>query len=183
MDVGRLDAVFVLQDAAHPYDGGDLVFRKADGLADEVPRRLDAAVGADIDAGMAEDARDESGYADVRGFAGIGDSQIGAEGELADVELLVAEGAEKHLLGLERDVGDVAALHRHAAVLQRAGAVIIAAGDGDRDLNGHRLFLSCSICMWARKNTSGWMPTASICPWSSAASACSSSRASPAAAA
>src|SRR5215469_3726319 len=46
------DAVFVLQDAAHPDVGGDLIFGHADGLALEVLRAGDAAVGADIDAAV-----------------------------------------------------------------------------------------------------------------------------------
>src|SRR6185312_16677897 len=54
-DVGRLDAVLVLHDAALPDHGGDLIFRHADALALEVLRLGDAAIGADIDAGMAED--------------------------------------------------------------------------------------------------------------------------------
>ena len=33
MDFGGLDAVFVLQHAAHPHHRGDLIFRQADALA------------------------------------------------------------------------------------------------------------------------------------------------------
>src|SRR5690606_18990045 len=54
VDLGRLDAVLILQNAADPDVGGDLVFRHADGLAAQVFRAVDAPVGTDVDAGLAE---------------------------------------------------------------------------------------------------------------------------------
>jgi len=48
--------VVVGQDAADPHRGRHLIFGVADALADQVFRLVDAGVGMDIDAGMAEEA-------------------------------------------------------------------------------------------------------------------------------
>src|SRR5438105_4458924 len=63
--VGGLDAILLLQHAAHPDVGGHLVLRHADGPALEVGRRLDAAVGADVDAGVAEQPRHKGRHRDI----------------------------------------------------------------------------------------------------------------------
>ena len=115
-----LHAVFVLHHAAHPDHGGDLIFRQADALAAQVLRRLDAGVGADVDAGMAEQPRHEGRDADIGRGAGRDGAHVARERQLRDVEFLVAEGAEENLLGIERQVGDGAALDLDAAVLDRA---------------------------------------------------------------
>ena len=65
MNFRRLHAVFVLHHAAHPDHRGDLIFRHADALAAQVLRLLDAGALADVDAGMAEDARHERRHADI----------------------------------------------------------------------------------------------------------------------
>jgi hypothetical protein len=56
-----MDAVFLGQHAADPDAGGLLIIRDADLAALERRRRIDAAVVADIDRGMAEGPRDEGG--------------------------------------------------------------------------------------------------------------------------
>src|SRR5262249_61938359 len=60
-----LQPEIVLQDAAYPYVGRDLVLGEPDRLPGERQRPVDAAVGADIDAGMAEQARNEGRDAHV----------------------------------------------------------------------------------------------------------------------
>ena len=127
MDFGRLDAVFVLHQAAHPHHRGDLIFGQADALAAQVLRLADAGVLADIDAGMPENARHESGDADIGRGAGRHRAQIARKRQLRDVEFLEFEGAVENLFGIERQIGGRAALDPDASIHDRARAVIIAA--------------------------------------------------------
>ncbi len=57
LDAGGIDAVFVLQNAALPHRRGELIFRNADALADQILGLGDAALGGDEDAVMAEEPR------------------------------------------------------------------------------------------------------------------------------
>ena len=133
-DFGRFHAVLVLQDAADPDVGGDLVFRQADGLAFQILRPRDAAVGPDVDAGMAKQARDERRDRDVVVLSARDLQRIARERQLADVEFLVLEGAVERLLGLERRADQLAALDLDAAVEQRARPVVVTAGEADPEL-------------------------------------------------
>ena len=92
-DVGGLYPVFVLQDAPDPDIGGDLVFRQPDGLALEVPRSCDAAVGADVDAAVPEQPGHECRDRDVMRVAARGGHEVARERDFADVELAELEGA------------------------------------------------------------------------------------------
>ena len=139
MDLVRLHAVLVLHHPAHPDHRGDLIFRQADALAAQVCRRADAGAGADIDAGVAEDARHEGRDADVRRRTGRHRAQVARERDLGDVELLELEGAVEDLLRVERQIGDRAAVHLDATVPDRGGAVVIAACDRDWHLD-HAIF-------------------------------------------
>src|SRR3984893_2184152 len=134
-DVGRLDPVFVLQDAAHPDIGGHLIFRQPDGLALEVLRARDAAVGADIDAAVTKQPRHEGRDRDVMGVAARRRHRVAAHRDFGDVEFGELEGAVERLFRLQVDRGDVATFDRRAAVEYRAGAVIVA--DGKAQLQGH----------------------------------------------
>src|SRR6185437_7375964 len=58
------------------------------------------------------------------------------------------EGAMENLLRLQPDVVDGAALDGHAAVLDGAGAVIVAAGNRDRNRSEH----VCSF-VWSYRDT------------------------------
>ena len=135
MSVG-LHAVFVLQHAAHPDHRGDLVLGQADALAAQVVRLADAGIGAHIDAGVAEQPRHERRDADIVRRAGRHGADIARERQLGDLELLEAEGAKEDFLRIERQVVDGAALDLHAAVLDRLGAVVIAARNPAGDISG-----------------------------------------------
>ena len=97
-------------------------------LALEVGRRFDAAVGADVDAGVPEQPRHERRDRDVMRVAAGERQQIAAHRDFGDVEFLEFERAVERFLRRQRDRGDVAALDRRAAVEQRRGAVVVADG-------------------------------------------------------
>ena len=104
-------------------------------LALEVRRRFDAAVGADVDAGVPEQPRHEGRDGDVVRLAARQRQQIAAHRDFGDVELLEFEGAVERLLGRIRHRDDVAALDRRAAVEDRRGAVVVA--DGQAQFQRH----------------------------------------------
>ena len=136
MDVGRIDAVFLLEDAAHPDVRGLLVFRQADELALEIGRAADVAVSPDVDRRMPEMSRHERRNRDVGTKAARRRHQVAVERQLGDVEVVIAERPEKQLLGIERQIGDLAPVDLHAAVLDRTGAVVFGAGNCQRDVAG-----------------------------------------------
>src|SRR5262249_14771187 len=135
MDLLRQHAVFVLQHAAHPDHGGDLIFRPANPLALEIGPGADAGIAAHIDAGMPEQPRDKGWDADIGRIARGHGADIAREREFRDVELLIAEGAEEYLLGIERQVSGRAAFHLYPAIPDGARAVVIAARNGYRHLD------------------------------------------------
>jgi hypothetical protein len=137
----------VLHDAAHPYHRGDLIFRQADALALEVGRFANSGVGAHVNAGMPEQARHKSRNADIGGRSSRDRPDVARKRQLGYVEFPVAEGAKENLFGIERQIGDRAAFHRDAAVLDGAGAVIIAAGNGYRHLDHGD---SSNMCKWCK---------------------------------
>nr|WP_292038977.1 hypothetical protein [Massilia sp. UBA6681] len=128
--VGRQDAVVVLQDRAHPDVGGELVLGQADAAAAQVLGALDA-VGAHVDRGVAEGARQEHRHADVGQGAGGGLDGGAGERQLADVEFLGAEGAEEDLFRRERHEDGIDAVDLDGAVDQGAATVVIADGHGE----------------------------------------------------
>ena len=142
-------AVFVLHHAAHPDHRGDLIFRQADALAAQVLGLADAGVLADVDAGMAEDARHEGRNADIGRGAGRDRADVARERNLRDVEFLESEGAVENLLRIERQVGHRAALDLDPAVLDRLRAVVIAAGDRYRHF--HHFVPSVPLCNCRRE--------------------------------
>ena len=121
-----LDAVFVGEHAAYPDVGGDLVFGQAYGLALEVGRRLDAAVGADVDARVAEQARHKGRHADVGVLAAGGHQRVAGHRDFRHVKFVELEGAVKSLLGFYRHGGHFTALYRRAAVKERAATIVVA---------------------------------------------------------
>src|SRR5262245_20487902 len=135
MDIRRRHAVFVLQHAAHPDHGGDLIFRQADALAPEVGRRADAGIGAHVDPGMPKQPRHEGGDADIGRIPRCDRAHIARKRKLRDVEFLVAEGAKEDFFRIKRQVDDLAAFDLDAAVPDGARAVVIAARNRYRHLN------------------------------------------------
>ena len=115
------------------------------GRPTRLPRRssglLDAGVGAHVDAGMPEQPRHERRNADIVRGSGRDGADVARERQFADVELLIAEGAEEDLLRIERQIGDRAALDLDAAIQDRAAAIVVAARDRYRHLDHGGLLL------------------------------------------
>jgi hypothetical protein len=156
MDFRGLHAVFVLHQPAHPHHRGDLIFGHADALAAQIFRLVDAGAFADVDAGMAENPRHEGGNAHISGIACRHRAQVAGERQLGNVEFLEFEGAVENLFRVERKISDRAAFHVHAAVPDRAGAVVIAAGDRYRHIH-HRFSLRAALRR--RREAIDFLPT------------------------
>jgi len=62
--------------------------------------------------------------------------QVAGERELGNVEVAAAHGPQEHFLRVEQHVHRVDAIDLDPAVIQRAGAVVVAQGDGELPL-GH----------------------------------------------
>ena len=69
---------------------------------------------------------------------------------------MIAKRAEKQFLGIERQIGDLAAVDLDAAVLDRARAVVLSAGNGDgNEFGRHGRGLGrgdCSITVTFQRN-------------------------------
>src|SRR5262249_47827554 len=115
--------------------GGRLEVRHAHLAAAQIGGGIDPPVVADIDRRMAEGTGDESGNPDIGALSPRRRHQMGAEGELGDVEFAVTEGALEDLLRMNSHMGDLAALDRDPPIEKRAGAVI--ALTGKRQLQHH----------------------------------------------
>jgi hypothetical protein len=139
-DVRWLDAVVILEDAARPDVGRQLVLGEADAFALQVGGRLDA-VAADVDRGVPERPRYERWHADVGAGALRRLHRMARQRQLADVELGVAEGAEEDLLRRQRHVDWIDPVDLDGAVDQGPGAVIVANGHGKIEF-GHAGCLS-----------------------------------------
>jgi hypothetical protein len=112
-----------------------LVFRHADAFAHEILRFLDP-VGADIDRGMAEAARHERRYPDIGARAERGLQREARQRQLANVEILRAEGAEEYLLRAQLHEHGIDAVDGYGSVDQ--GPVTVVVADGDRKVQlGH----------------------------------------------
>ena len=134
----RIDAVLVLQDAADPDRCGHLIFRNADFFARKILRLADAAFRRDENARVAEEARGEHRDRDEGGLLPHERNAVRGERHLRRVELAVAQHPEEGLLDEEVLVDEVDALGPHAAVGERARAIVVPAGEGKLEL-GHRI--------------------------------------------
>src|SRR4051812_46627223 len=117
----------MLEQAAHPDDGGDLVFRQTNALSTQILWCANARVRADIESRMAENARHEGRQPDIGRSPRRNGAQITRERHLGDVEFLVAEHPEEYLFGIERQVGHGTTLDLDPSIDDRTRAVIIAA--------------------------------------------------------
>ncbi len=122
-------AVVVLQHAAHEHEPGRAPLRGADPPALQVLRRLDAGVGADIDAGVAEDLRERHRHRHERALAAALERRVGGERELRDLELLVVQHALERLARAQDPDVEIDAFGFHPTVDQRAGAIVVPAGE------------------------------------------------------
>ncbi len=135
-DVRRVDAVVVEQDGPGPDIGGELVLGDADPAALQVLGAFDPLVGADVDGGVAEGPRREHRHAHIGAVARGGPEHEGGQGQFADVEGLLAEGAEEHLLRLQMHEHRRAPVDADPAVGERLDAVVVADGDGEGEFHG-----------------------------------------------
>ena len=126
--------VVLLQDAADPDVGRELVLGHPDGAAGQVLGPGDVGPVADVDAAVPEAAGREDRDRDQRAgrathwAAGQVGQQVGRQRQFGDVELAVAEHAEEDLFRVERDVPQVSAFDRHPPVGQGPGPVVRPAG-------------------------------------------------------
>jgi hypothetical protein len=126
------------QRAADPHTRGDLVLRRADDLAAQVLRSLDAAVSVDVDRRVPEDPRREDGDRDERPVGRQQRQDVRRQRHLRHVELPVAQHPEEGLLGTERQAGQLQPLRPDPAVEQRGHAVVAAHGERQRQPRAHR---------------------------------------------
>ncbi len=137
VQVRGLHPELVGEQGSRPDVGGQLVLGDADPLALQVLGPGDAAVGADVDGGVAESPRGEHRNADVRAVAARRSQRKGRQRQLADVERLLAEGAEEDLLRLQVHEDRRAAVDPHAPLRQRPHPVVIP--DRNGELQAHRI--------------------------------------------
>jgi len=148
--------VLVLQHAARPEHGGHLVLGHADALAAQVGRAGDAAVGADVDGRVAEDARQEYRQRHVGMLVAAGErDEIGRHADLGNLELAVEYAAVKAFLGRQGEVVDLAAFHAHPAVHHRADPVVVPRGDGDGRAR-HSAWMPIDWTSFAKRATSSF---------------------------
>jgi hypothetical protein len=134
--------VEVGEDAADPDVGGQLVLGDPHPAAGQLLRRLDARCRVHVDPVVPEGAGREDRDGDERGVLLEGEHE-GGQRELGDVELLEADHPEEGLLRGQGQHRQIDTLDGDAAVRERAGAVVVAACERDRE--------SCHRCHLGRE--------------------------------
>ena len=171
MNVLLPDRVLMCQHAFHEDETGRPELRGTDTLALEVRRRLDARVGAHIDAGVAKHLRQRHRDADERTCAAALQRRIGGERQLRYVELLLLQHARERLARPHHLDVEIDAFGLDAAVDQRAGAVVIPAGKCELEIcaftcacssvfrceSGHRFAGKCYLPFTSIRTISGGM--------------------------
>ena len=133
-DRGMRHAVFLFQQPAHPVDRGDEERLDADAAADQVGRLLDPLRRIDEHEAVAEAAMQEHRQRTHRPVLAAGDD-VGRRRGLRHVEVAVAQ--EAPMPGRRIHVGEhgeVDAVRLHRPLLERAGDLVIAAGERDGDV-------------------------------------------------
>ena len=125
-------AMRVGENSADPDGRRHLVFRRADGAADQILRPFDAGGGVHVDARMPEEPRQENRDRHERRIVGEERHDIRGQRHLRDLELAVAQHAEEGLFHGQVQAGEVDAVGPHAAVEERAGTVVAPAREGQR---------------------------------------------------
>ncbi len=142
LDVARLDAVFVRQQAAHVDRGRHGVFRHAAALALEVARTLDAFVRVDEKVSVTKDARGKHGNGHERRFPGAHQRRVVRQRHFGDFEFLELEHPPEDVGWLRGDIVEVDALGLDGAVAQRKGTVIGSTCECQAQLAHSRSFLA-----------------------------------------
>ena len=150
----RLDAVIVLQHAAHEDEAGRAPLRRADAFTLEVLRRVDAGAAAHVDAGMTEHFGERDRHRHERAIAAAFERRVGGKRKLGDLKLLVVEHALERLTRTQDLDVEIDALRLHAPVDQRPRAIVIPAGEGELEI-GHRATYGVGACCGWRKRTNG----------------------------
>ena len=128
LDARRIDAVLVLQDAADPDRRRHLVFGHADALAGEV---LGSRMPLFAETKMHEWRKIRDGKTGIAMNGAIVAPQrhrVRRQRHLGHVEFAVPQHAEERLLDVELEILEVDAVGPHAAVGERARAVVVPAG-------------------------------------------------------
>jgi hypothetical protein len=133
-----LDAVIVLEDAAYPDVGGDLVLGQADALAFQIGWGLDAAISPDVDTGMTEHPRHKRRHTDVMALVTRDGGGMAGQGQLANIELVVLEGAMKAFFGRHCQGQQIHPINRRAAIENGLGAIVVAHSKGQAELGHER---------------------------------------------
>ena len=140
-DLVEIDAVFVLQNAAHPDAGRHCeAAADADLLALEVLRRADAGLGVDQDGAVMEGAHQRHWNSRHR-LAELFGANVGGDRHLADVELVGAHhAAESCNQRIDLDEIQLAGLRFDLTGLERP-VVALAPGNGFQLRSGHSVLL------------------------------------------
>ena len=115
------------------------------GVPTRLPRRSAGvsmpAFALHVDPAVPEHPGGEHRQRDERRRGLVQRRDVGGQRHLRDVELAVPQHPEERLLDRQPQVGQVDAVRAHAAVLEGAGPVVVAAGEREMQ-SGHRHFLS-----------------------------------------
>src|SRR5262245_8280825 len=99
------DPVLMFEDSSRPYRHCDLIFGNADFSANQVLGLANPRFGVHVDAGVAKSARGKDRNRNKIREPPVAREQIGTEGHLGGIELLIAEHAPEGLLHAQRQIG------------------------------------------------------------------------------
>ena len=145
---GHRHGIFVAQDSANPNGSGELIFGLADLFADQIFGLADAAVAIHENAGMAKGAGRKNGNGYERRVIGKKGHHVGGKRHFRGVEFAVAQHAEEGFLDRESQIVEVDAVDGDAAVDERAGAIIVPAGESEWDVR--QSFLRARLALHTR---------------------------------
>ena len=158
----QIDAVFVLQDTAHPDARGLAVFLHPDPFAFEVSGLPDSGPGVDEDVAVAEHARGKDRDRDERKVAPQTLDDVMREGHFRGIEGPGLDHAgEDFRRGRDRHIAQIHAFRLDHAQVQRLHAVVRAAGEGHAQLaqgssRGDGAYKSPCLCQGVgRGNSAG----------------------------
>ena len=120
--------MILLQDAAHPDGRRHLVLGHADGAAGQFLRGASPAVPAEVNAVVAECARQEHRQGDERAVRLLVQrEEVAREGHFGGIELREPEHPEEDLLNLQPQAGEIDALRPDRSLMQGPRPVIVPA--------------------------------------------------------
>ncbi len=115
-------------------------------LADEVLRLADPALRGHEDARLPEAARREHRNGDERRIVARDRHRVRRQRHLGDVEFAVPQHPEERLLDVQVEVVEIDAVGTHGSVRERAGPVVVPAGQGQlQSWHGHLPGQMCTL--------------------------------------